>query len=182
MNELGIEALDYAKRGEFELAGEQYTRAAYESLAAGFIAEDALDYMLRAALNYRLAGSMTRAENRCRQGILIGQDLQARDNYGSSEETLIQEFIADFHAVGRLEGATVAYETAIQMYEENGIENDPGLTHNGICDRAMGFFKYLTADLDDFAPEEYEETGGFHTSRVAYKMEHMDSLIESFET
>jgi len=173
---------DYRNEGEFERAGEHYTYRAYDSLSDPLSVENGLDAMRWAALCYRLAGIMHRAENRSRQGVLIAQDIQAHVLDDPREKTLVQECIADFHAIGRLEGMTEAHEEAIKMYENTGIATESGLISNGICDNAIMFTKYLTDRSANFKVEELEGPLFPHTTRVAFKMEHMDSLIESFET
>jgi len=176
------EPWDYRDEGEFELAGEHYTYRAYDSLSDPLSVEHGLDAMLRAALNYRLAGIADRAKNRSQQGVLIAQDIRAHVLDDLQEKTLVQEFIADFHAIGRLEGTIEAYEEAIEMYENAGIATNPGLMSNGICDKIMMFTKYLAEGSEKFEVEEIDGPLFPHTTRVEFKMRNMDSLIDSMET
>lgn len=129
-------AHEYRRRGEFNDAGDYYTITAYEYLGespptTGHSICHAEYFFLQAAVCYRLGNNFERGVNRCRQGILIAEDVLDRvmaaeepeNIYEKARRGAIYEYIGDFRAVGELEGADEAYDNAIRVYQDAGDPN-----------------------------------------------------------
>lgn len=136
-------AREYATAGRehrssrrFSEAGDQYTFAAYAGLARSEFADvtklsSAVYWLLCSGLCYRLSGNLDRARNRCRQGILIAEDLRSnafRDDalrdLRNEEEALAglsYEYVGDFRLLGDIEGHSDSYERAEKYYDR--VEN-----------------------------------------------------------
>lgn len=125
------QALDLRKDGQFVDAGDHYTVAAYESLARGLPGKYGIKisggevHLLRAAICYRVGDRMDRSRNRCRQGILIAEDMIDRvfdmvpptNFYDRARRGVWYEYIGDFRCIGDLRDPAAAYEKAIEVYE-----------------------------------------------------------------
>lgn len=124
-------AEDCRENGEFEQAGEHFTAAAYEEF--GILPSrrfyqhrsHGLYYLLHAAVCYRLAELDDRCHNRCEQGRLICEDVQARvmelptpeNDYDRVRRGAWDEFIGDFYVIAGQECAEAAYDRARSTYE-----------------------------------------------------------------
>lgn len=130
---------DHRKNGDFIEAGEYYTATAYQYFSEW--AEDCRGkkvsqgeyFFLLAGTCYRLGGQISRATTRCKQGVLIAEELlgRTRNLGGSAAYDRVRyaawyEYIGDFSVVGDFEREMDAYEEARQVYLE---EDDPPLAH-----------------------------------------------------
>ena len=124
--------------GDFNKAGERFTAAAYEWWGVqprdGFgtyIANGNYD-LLNAAICYMVAGKEDRGENRCKQGVLVADDMHqwVHENtdpsyeYDRARRGAWKEFVGDFRTIsGDEEAAAEAYDEAQSIYEiASGID------------------------------------------------------------
>lgn len=124
----------YAKSGEF------YSVAAYEYLGDGPPSIPGTKYshglfaLLLGSTCFRLAGQLARCENRCRQGLLVAEDMlhmygeerEVSNDYEYARKGAWHEFIGDFRTLGGLTDAEIAYDTAEQIYR---AANNPPTAH-----------------------------------------------------
>lgn len=125
------QARSLRQRGGFLAAGDHFTVAAYDDLArttphATWYACGVVNFQ-RAALCYRVADRMDRCENRCRQGILVAEDMAERvfaanpdTDWERARRAIWYEFVGDFRTIASLENADSAYDRAREVYRENG--------------------------------------------------------------
>ena len=176
-------ALDAIEDGEFEVAGDLYTQAAYSCLehdtmlsGSGYGIGEGLDNMLRAALCYRCAGEIGRCQNRTEQGVLIAQDVQEYVLTDERYVAVLQEFIADFYAFGNAKGRDQAYQDTIQMYEEADVAFSTSLNTWPPADKIIGFTMYLGKWASEPLPED--NLFAFDSvERVVYKRREMDTIL-----
>lgn len=119
------------EEGHLQEAGDSFTAAAYADLAKG--TPSATWYsggetnLERAALCYRIEGQIERCENRCRQGILIAEEMLDRvfettpdSEWGRARRGIWHEYIGDFRTLAGLPGSDAAYSRAEAVYRRNG--------------------------------------------------------------
>lgn len=163
---------------EFELAGNEYTVAAYTALAKSELRGTAdisrgLSCLMSAAVCYRLSNEPARGENRCKQGILISEDL--RDN--TFEDDLVQgamwEHIGDFRTIGGLDGAEDAYESARKLYSSSG--NPMEYTCTEEFDAIITIFARLASSVGyDTSWEKFQST---QLERIKCKTAEFSSIL-----
>lgn len=119
------------KEGRLEEAGDNFTAAAYGDFAKGTPTvtwySGGETNLERAALCYRICEQMERCENRCRQGILIAEEMVDRvfdmdpgSEWGRARRAIWHEFIGDFRTIAGLDGSDAAYSRAASEYRRNG--------------------------------------------------------------
>lgn len=184
--EFAEKALTLTKRGAFEDAGDHYTQAAYQSLAHDAITTESehqigagLERLLRAALCYRRAALPTRCRNRCEQGILIATDLQHDTVTAAPKVAVLQEYIADFHGLGGIDGADRAYRETLEQLTDAGIEYSTSLHSSPLADSIIEFTRYLSqwAEPDESLELVYDFAG-----RVSYKRREMNRILEAIDS
>lgn len=180
------QAIEHVDDGEFAVAGDYYTQAAYQILAhnsvrTGHVRQigGGLDRLLRAALLYRVADEVDRCRNRSKQGILIAEDLRDEVVDDEREQAMLQEYIADFHGIGGLDGADQAYQDALDRLEAAGLEYTISFHSSPIADGVITFTRYLVGNSEPEPDDDLELTYDF-AGRVAYKREAIDHLVATF--
>ena len=192
-------AQEYRKKSQLVDAGDQYTVAAYAYLSEaesnqppavshGKIAFG-LYSLLCAGTCFRIAKLDTRCQNRARQGILIAQDIEERvsagetpDNtYDHARQGVWHEFIGDFRTVGRLDGASRAYDTAIEVYLAAG-DPDTGYSEQEHM-RLFDFVHGLSSGADiEIESIDTVRTGCGLTAWVEYKREQLPALLSQLDS
>lgn len=179
------EAHGLIDEGEFEEAGNLYTQASYQALSTGSVTSGddhqigaGLDALLRAALCYERAGSHERCRNRSEQGILVATDLQNAVLTDERRIAVLQEFVADFHGLGGLNGVKGAYQKALDDYEDAGIDYTIEYHSSPTADRIIGFTKYLVQWAENGPDEDVELVYDF-AGRVKYKRREIEGIISS---
>ena len=129
---------DRRRRGDFAEAGDQFSAAAYAYLGladslptTGLGITNTEFSFLPASVCYRLDARPDRATNRCKQGILIAEDVLERtltverpeNSYDQARQGAPYEFIGDLRLLGQLDGVESAYDEAIRVYETAGDPN-----------------------------------------------------------
>ncbi|QCJ46439.1 MULTISPECIES: hypothetical protein [Haloprofundus] len=185
----------HRRRGEFSAAGDWFTAAAYEYLGdspPGFPATTACkgEYMfLLAGVCYRLAGTRDQCVNRCKQGILVAEDLNARhlpvpeDEYWfeRARRGVWYEYIGDFRLVGELAGVEEAYTEAKRIYRlgedpESGMAEQEHLYLFEFFERVV----QVSAETDDEWREIRHHTP--FTKWVDYKLNTLPDALDDLFT
>lgn len=115
-------------------AGEYYTLSAYGRFGLsvpntyGTKVSLGMAALLRGAVCYRVGGRLDRCQNRCRQGILVAEDMIERVfdmeppdyPYDRARRGAWHEYVGDFRCIGDVGDPDAAYERAIEVYLEAG--------------------------------------------------------------
>ncbi|WP_415379494.1 hypothetical protein [Halosimplex sp. TS25] len=122
-------AEDLQTEGELKEASQYFTLAAYEylgdceypggrGLSSAISLGDAIYCLQSAATNYYRAGLQDRAENRCRQGILVCRDFRENRSTYRAIDGVLTECIADFELIAGIGDPTATYEDAVSYYQD----------------------------------------------------------------
>lgn len=184
-------AIENKAAKEFEEAGDRFTLAMHAILAESEYVtkpfeDDSLNSarglrcLLSAALYYRVGENLDRCRNRCKQGILLTEDLRDHVVTHDPQRGLMYEYIGDFRVIGNLEGWRVAYDTASDYYAE---------CRNPIQWQAEPEFELNISFLLDLAEEggiavsrkqKNEISAESLTKRIAYKRENFPTIVDQF--
>ncbi|WP_257299531.1 hypothetical protein [Haloarchaeobius sp. FL176] len=187
-------------RREYELAGDEYGRAAWATLAeprpgaTPFDADEkgwvgaGLQYLLTGALAYRVAGRDDRATHRSVECVAVARDLRNALDH-PAQVACLTEFVADAHVVGALDDPAAVYAEAASAYEDAAAAvDDP---HEWAT---TPLFEAVTTPLqqvargsangeiavgwDDLHGSDPGDPGAFLAHRVQYKRRRFRSLVE----
>lgn len=175
-------ALRELESGNFARAGDYYTQASYQSLSQNSIIDrnthqigSGLDNLLRASLAYHRGGYDSRSQNRCHQGVAIARGFsELLDD--SKAVAVIQEYIADFHGIGGLDGADDEYQSTLDHLDAAGIEYTHSYHSSPLSDGIISFSKYIFELADVKSEIEFEVIYDF-ANRVRYKKANMEKLL-----
>jgi hypothetical protein len=184
---------------EYERAGDAYTRAAWDRLAdpreglspfepdeRGWVGR-ALQRLATAGVCYRVAGRNERATHRGREGAAVARDLEnALDR--PAKRACLREFVADFRAIGDLEGVGEAYDEAEAAYRDaaGSVDSVETLTTTPLFQAAADTFRQVArgpangeiavpwADLHGPDPND---VGVFLAHRARFKRQRFPSLL-----
>lgn len=183
MNESGPDSrLDHATRAiratataDWQTAGDQYTLAAYGTLAGheGFRREafdaertsagTAICHLVRAGLCYRLAGVDAAARNRAMQGALVAVDQKrVRDGVDAAA---CDELLGHCRSLaGDAERASAAYDRAAEGYETAAVDDPAGATTRPLLQAGTDLVTHLSRP-DDVGWDDIHGTGSDALSR-----------------
>ena len=139
-------------------------------------------HLLLAVLCYRLAGNNARAQNHCRQGILVTRDLIENErNFGGSWQSpnvgFCHELLGDFRTFGDIDGQQRAYENALDHYRD--VENALGWQSEPEFEDLVLLFLNLADevgyDIDAKNSIRYESL----VKRIQLKRTHYASILET---
>jgi hypothetical protein len=193
-------AIDALADRSYELAGDEYTRAAWRVLAeprAGqspFTADekgwvgDGLRWLTTAAVAYRVAGEITRATRRGVEGVAIARDL-ATSLPHPAQTACLSEFVADFRVVAGMDGIEDAYHSATEEYEAAAAEtNDPqDWGTRPLFQAAAGTIKQvargpadgeIAVTWEDLHGSDPSAPGEFLAQRATYKRQRFPGLLK----
>ena len=181
-------------------AGDAYTRAAWDRLAApregqspfdadpkGWVGR-ALQRLALSGVCYRVAGRDDRATHRARESVAVAADLESALT-APGQRACLREFAADFHAIGGLDGAGDAYDDAERAYREDApaIEDPQTLTTTPLFQGAAGPLKQVARGLDngeiavsweDLHGPDPADTARFLAHRATFKRQRFPTLLE----
>lgn len=158
-----LDHADHAVRAtataDWQTAGDQYTLAAYGTLAGheGFRREafdgdrpsagTAICHLVRAGLCYRLAGVETAARNRAMQGALVAVDQKrVRDGVDAAA---CDELLGHCRSLaGDAERATEAYDRAAAGYEAAAVDDPAGATTRPLLQAGTDLVTHLSRPND----------------------------------
>lgn len=194
-------AIDSLAARQYERAGNEYTRAAWSVLAepradlSPFDADDrgwvghGVQYLVVAAVAYRVAGLDDRATQRAVEGVAVARDLK----HGLShpvQHACLDEFVADLRVAGGLSGVDEAYESAAAAYESaaGSVDQPQSVATTPMFEAAAGPLKQvargqangeIAIDWDDLHGSDPGEPGAFLGHRATYKHQRFPGLVES---
>jgi len=189
---------------EYERAGDAYARAGWRVLSAprgdqaavspfggdekGWVG-GGLAHLAASAAAYRVAGLPGRATDRAVEGVAVARDLErssAADR--PARAACFDEFVADFRAVGGLDGVGDAYEAAADAYREAGgvVESPQALATTPLFEAAAAVVQQLArgqADGEiavswaDLHGPDPGDPGAFLAARATFKRQRLPSLV-----
>jgi len=185
---------------EYERAGDAYTRAAWDRLAeprdglSPFDADERgwvgrpLQRLALSGVCYRVAERDERAANRARAGVAVASDLEHALDQPAQHACLL-EFVADFHAIGGLDGAADAYDDAEAAYRDaaDSVDSVETLTTTPLFQAAADTLRQVArgpANGEIAVPWETlhgpdpGDVGDFLAHRARFKGQRFPSLVE----
>ena len=194
----GVTAL--AERAE-ERAGDEFTRAAWLSLAEPRPAEElspfdpdergwvgeGLRWLVVAAVAYRVAGRDARASRRGVEGIAVARDLQSSLD-GPAQSACLDEFVADFRVAAGMDDAEAAYRDAADAYRDAGaaVDDPHRMSTSPLFRAAAEPIKQvargtangeIAVDWEDLHGADPSDPGAFLARRSTYKRQRFPSLL-----
>lgn len=138
--------------------------------------------LLLAALCYRLAGAEERAENRCRQGVLVARDLIDNEgDFGGAWQPphvgFCYEIIGDLQLFGELGGHQEAYENALDYYED--VDNHLGWQSEPEFEDAILLFLNLAEEIGYGIDAEDAVRYESLIERIQHKQTHYPNIVET---
>jgi hypothetical protein len=185
-----------------QLAGDEFTRAAWLSLAdprpaeelSPFAADDrgwvgeGLRWLVVAAVSYRVAGRDARASRRGVEGITVARDLQTALSH-PAQRACLDEFVGDFRAAAGMDDADAAYRDAEDAYREAGdaVDDPHRLATSPLFRAATDPIQQvargpangeIAVEWDDLHGADPADPGAFLARRAAYKRQRFPSLLD----
>jgi hypothetical protein len=199
------EAVEALAAREYGRAGDAYARAGWRVLSAprseqdvspfgadekGWVGEG-LAHLAASAAAYRVAGAPARATDRAVEGVAVARDLRRSyaDRY-PARAACFDEFVADFRAVGGLEGVGDAYETAADAYREAAasVGSPQALATTPLFEAAAALVQQLArgqvdgeiaVSWSDLHGADPGDPGAFLAHRATYKRQRLPGLVEA---
>ena len=193
-------AIDLLAAREYERAGNEYTRAAWSVLAEpradlspfdeddrGWVGQG-IQYLVTAAVAYRVAGVDKRATQRAVEGVAVARDLK----HGLShpvQHACLDEFVADLRAAGGLSGVADAYSSAADSYRSvaEAVEEPQARATTPLFGAAAAPIKQvargqangeIAVKWEDLHGSDPSDAGAFLAHRATYKRQRFPGLIE----
>lgn len=185
---------------EYERAGDEYTRAGRRVLAdprpdldpfaadeKGWVGQG-LQYLVVAAVAYRVADRPDRATHRAVEGVAVARDLRnALDR--PPQRACLLEFVADCRVAGGLDGADGAYDEAAAAYREaaDAVDDAQYWGTTPLFQAAAEPIKQvargqangeIAVDWADLHGADPSAAGDFLAHRAAYKRQRFAGLVE----
>lgn len=185
---------------KYDAAGDAYTRAAWDRLAAprderspfeaderGWVGRP-LQRLALAGVCYRVAGRDERATLRAREGVAVARDLEtALDR--PAQRACLREFAADFRAIGDLDGVSGAYDDAEAAYRDaaDSVGDVNTVTTTPLFQAAADLLRQVArgpANGEIAVPWEKlhgpdpDDVAGFLAHRARFKRQRFGSLLE----
>ncbi len=193
-------AIDAIADRHFEAAGDAYSRAAWSVLAEPREGHDpfsidergwvggGVHYLVLAALCYRVAGAEARATRRSVEGVSVARDL-ASQTPRAVQQACFTEFVGDLRVAGGLDGATEAYDKAIEAYHKvgNELEQPQRWATTPLFEAAAAAIKQtargpangeIAVTWEDLHGSDPGNPGAFLAARPQYKRQHFPAAVE----
>jgi len=185
---------------EYERAGNEYTRAGWRCLAEprdglGPFEDDekgwvgrGLGWLAKATAAYRVGGRDRRATRRAVSGVALARDLRSTVE-DSVRSACLGEFVADFKALGGLDGVDGAYADAEAAYRSAPSDDtDPrGPATTPLFEAAADVLQQvargpangeIAVTWEDLHGADPSDPGAFLAHRARYKRQRFPSLLE----
>lgn len=192
-------AVEALAQRRYERAGDEYTRAAWDRLAAPregrspFDADEkgwvgrALQRLATAGVCYRVAGREERARNRGREGVAVASDLETALTE-PAQHACLREFAADFHAIGGLDGVGEAYDAAETAYRDaaDSVDSVETLTTTPLFQAAADMLRQvargpengeIAVPWETLHGPDPDDVGAFLAHRARFKRQRFPSLL-----
>lgn len=172
-------------------AGEQFTLTAYQYLGQSSFSPPyghtawGLYALLMAGTCYIIGGEESRCKNRCRQGILIAEDIKHRvlaepvpeNIYDHARRGAWDEYIGDFRVLGQLEEADEAYDAAVEIYLDAG-DPDTGFSEQEHMRLRQYFTEVAGATGYNSGELNRLRTSISFSAWIAYKREYFPDILD----
>jgi hypothetical protein len=177
----------YARSGWARLAEPREGRSPFDADEKGWVG-GALQQLVLSGVSYRVAGRDDRASRRAREGIAVARDLEhvlARPE----QRACLREFVADFRAVGGLDGVDSAYDDAESAYRSagNAVTDSRTVTTTPLFQAAAAPLKQVARGLsngeiavswEDLHGPDPGDAGRFLARRAGFKRQRFPGLLE----
>lgn len=182
--EYGKRAHEAQKQGKYDEAADDYTAAAYVAIGTSEWTNrnhigSGLASLLTASVCYRLAENPDRSSNRCKQGLLLIEDL--RTNFFSEpvQIGLAHELAGDFKIIGELDDYRSEFAAAREAYEE--CSNHFGWMGEPEFELPINFFIRLAkaADWNLDQETELDISSRSLVDRIEYKRHHFSDILNT---
>jgi len=193
-------AVDAIADRDYRRAGDEYTRAGWRVLAdprdgiEPFAADekgwvgDGLQYLATSAVCYRVAGQDTRATRRGVEGVAVAKDLTNGLEH-PVQHACLKEFVADFRAVGGLDGVETAYREAEAAYNDAGsaVDNPQAWGTTPLFEAAATLIQHvargpangeIAIPWEDLHGADPDDPGSFLAQRAIVKRQRFPTLVE----
>ena len=187
-------------RREYELAGDEYGRAAWATLAeprpgaTPFDADEkgwvgaGLQYLLTGALAYRVAGRDDRATHRSVECAAVARDLRNALDH-PAQVACLTEIVADAHVVGALENPAAVYAEAASAYEDAAaaVDDPHEWTTTPLFEAAATLLQQvargpangeIALPWEDLHGTDPDDPGRFLAQRAVVKRQRFPSLVQ----
>jgi len=180
------EAKNLLSNQEYLKAGEKFTLSAYAEMGvskyeySAFWTPMGLRMLLMSGICYRTGNEERRCENRCRQGILITEDLREYETGHDAEVGIMYEFDGDFRLIGGIGDWKNSYNEACEAYSrcDNplGWNGEPSFSSNIKFLRDLVEASGKEIDFDNSLWQEITNTS--FTARIEYKRKNLQDIID----
>lgn len=177
------EARELLKQQDYKTAGDLYSFSAYSALGkseytATMVLGSSIYWYLCASLCYRLAGTLSRCRNRCKQGMLVCEDLRENVWDEPVRTGLTHELVGDFRILAGLNEHQRTYDRAKEYYVD--CDNPIGWAGEPEFELPMLFFLRMAASTDhEIDAETISKIRSFALmDRINYKREYFESVVK----
>jgi len=183
------EAESCVRDDDYVTAGNYYTLCAHSRLSNQFkdgnrsdtVDLIGLSHLLEAGICYLLGNSEERTKNRCRQGVLIAEDLRDYGHGYEAEKGLMWEYIGDYRLFGDFDDYEEAYEKAKTIYEDYDRQQSINWnSENEFYDNKRALIRMVKSAGIPFDREDYKWTKILYedlTERVDYKTNNYADIL-----
>lgn len=183
-------AKQYRQDREYSEAANSYTLAVHERFAdCEYVREPferaaptvafGLYSQLAAGICYRIVGEETRCMNRCRQGILLCEELRDHVVSYEAQKGVMDEYIGDFKTIGNFGTPADDYQAARKRYE--GVTNPIQWQAEPEFEMNLTFMLDLLDATGKSLERQHkrEITAESLMTRIEYKMDEFDEIVET---
>ncbi|MFC7057012.1 hypothetical protein [Halovenus salina] len=194
-------AVDSLAAREYESAGDQYARTAWQTLAEprsnqspfasdskGWVGKG-IAHLVTSAICYRVAGNAKRAADRGTEAYAVASDFRATLDHPAQQACLL-EIAADARAAGDMGGVNNAYADAAEAYREAGTAvDDPQFrSTTPLFQSATTLLQQVARSTangeipitwEDFHGGDPSSPGPFLASRATLKQQRFPELLAS---
>lgn len=177
---------------DFQSAAQSFTLAAYEylgdceypngrGLSSGTMLGDAIYCLQSAAIEFHKAGTVERAQNRCRQGILILEDFREHVSEYDAIDGVLTECIADFQLIASIDDPSGTYNTARSIYAD--VDEPSRWQSEPVFQSTIHFLVELGRHVDMPISESTQvDVMRSFDDRVSLKEQRLPQLLAEIET
>lgn len=170
-------------------AGELFTLAAYEylgdceypegrGLSSATALGDAIYCLQSAAVAFRRADRVERAESRCRQGILILEDVREHVSSYRAIDGVLTECLADFQVLASIDDPDATYDEAVTYYD--GVSEPERWQSEPIFQSTIHVLVSLAAEGDEPIPESTQlDVMHSFEDRVELKRDRLPRVLDA---
>jgi hypothetical protein len=179
-------AAEYTRAGRHVLTGPREGLSPFDDDEKGWVGQG-LAYLATATVAERVAGREDRGAHRALEGAAVARDLGTRLSR-PVQRACLEEFVADFRAVGGLSGVDDAYEDAEAAYRDLEVSEPRYWSTTPLFEAAAAPIKQvargpadgeIAVTWEDLHGSDPSNPGAFLAARARYKRQRLRSLVES---